>query len=155
MPDFTPPPPSKPDFSGLDPIRMADPWQVPEIKEPGEVEKKPLQYFERSEEQFGMPKFKFEKAFNEVKDILNEKIPLDWVDTLKDPVSNTSIDLKWTIDWDFMGAKIGPHTIDLVHYIDDFATWDIARIIRFLFVFIIAVMTIKAFMELILSAAHA
>ena len=124
---------------------------VPGLPGPSEpVEKQPLEYFERKEDSM-FPEFKYEELFEELMDLVKEKIPLDWTDGLKNG-NGGQIDLRWKVHFTLWNQSYGPWEFDLRDYVDEVSTYDIVRILRLIALFVLCVFFLLAVMDLIFGS---
>jgi hypothetical protein len=104
---------------------------IPSFDSPGEVETKPLEYFER-EGEFELPKFKYEDVFDTIMEKFKDKLPIEFVESFKN-ASAGNFQLKFTIDITLpqpFEVHIGPHNVDVGGYITQFANTSFSNTIR-------------------------
>lgn len=118
----------------------------PELDVP-EVEEAPFEYFERGEGRF--PRFRYEKAFGELQDKLNEKIPLDWLGSMNPAGGTGAPSLMFVIDFEVMRTRVGPWRWDLAVIIAEIAAMEIFRIIRMILVFLLSLYAIMTILGLV------
>lgn len=115
------------------------------------AEEKPLQYFERSTGST-FHRFKYEELFEELGKKLNEKIPTEWAWKLTNGnTSSYAVNTTWRIDFQIFGLKIGPYSLDLREYVNDFATLHISRVIRLVLLFVLCVYFLLSILNLLFT----
>ncbi len=139
------------DFDPPEHVQLEPPTTgPPSFAGPSEIEKPPLQFFNRNGD--GFPEFKYDELFDDLSSTFSEKIPMDWLKRFS-LGSDSGIDLKWRIDLALLGVRIGPHTFDLRQYINDFAAMQIARVIRLILLFIVVILFLLAVFDLLFGSA--
>jgi hypothetical protein len=120
---------------------------------PGEVTPEPLEYFEREEGDFKLPKFKYEEVFDTLMEKFKDKLPIDFVDSFKN-ASAGSFQLKFTIDFSLpqpFNVRIGPHNIDVGGYIAEFAGTSFSNTIRLILLCCVCIYFIVSVLGIIFS----
>jgi hypothetical protein len=105
----------------------------PNLGLPDEITPEPLEYFEREEDKFKLPKFKYEEVYDTLKDKIKEKIPLEFLDDFESGSSSGMSDLIIKIDFSLpepFNLRIGPQQINVSEMITDFAESSYGNIIR-------------------------
>jgi hypothetical protein len=99
---------------------------------PDDVTEKPLEYYERGEGKYDLPKYKYKDVYDKLYDKFKEKLPLDFLDKFKNASSNSS-DLIIRIDFSLpnpFNVHVGPEQINLSEIITDFAQSNTGNTIR-------------------------
>jgi hypothetical protein len=120
---------------------------------PGEVTPEPLEYFEREEGDFKLPKFKYEEVFDTLMEKFKDKLPIDFVDSFKN-ASAGSFQLKFTIDFSLpnpFNVRVGPHNVDVGGYITQFANTSFSNTIRLILLCCVCIYFIVSVLGIIFS----
>jgi hypothetical protein len=133
--------PTLPSLPSLPPIPIPSfvlpPVLLPPIPSPSDIvppnpDNFDLGYFAYSG---GFPEFKFSAIFEDFKSELSKKIDLSAYDRLSS--GGSAEHLVWNIDYNILGVRFGPFSIDLTNILSDVSTYSGVNIIRSILVFIL------------------
>jgi hypothetical protein len=129
---------------------------VPDKSSPDSVDRRPLRFFERCPEG-GIPHFESERFFNELREKVEDKIPMSWVERFSSPSSSDDIDLKWRVEPIVIGdSDLGWEglDIDLAEYLDEVSGLWIVGMLRLVILFFVVICFIWSMINLLFYSWH-